>query len=87
MLRHDGGDPRAMHLWIELPKRWTADAFVEEARRRRVRIASASTFAVTPEIPRAVRISIGSPSSIGELESALHVIAGIGEERLQEPVV
>jgi DNA-binding transcriptional MocR family regulator len=87
ILRHDGGDPRAMHLWIELPKRWTADAFVEEARRRRVRIASASTFAVTPEIPRAVRISIGSPSSIGELETALHVIAGIGEERLQEPVV
>ena len=86
MLQHEGGDPRAMHLWIELPKRWTADAFVEEARRRRVRIASASTFAVS-EIPRAVRISIGAPTSIGELEGALSVIAGIGEVRVHEPVV
>ena len=81
------GDPRALHLWLELPKRWTADAFVEEARRRRVRIASASSFAVTPEIPRAVRISIGSPASVPELETALHVIAGISEARTQEPVV
>jgi DNA-binding transcriptional MocR family regulator len=87
MLRHEGGDPRAMHLWIELPRRWTADAFVEEARRRRVRIASASSFAVTPDVPRAIRISIGAPSSIAELETALHVISGIGEERIPEPIV
>jgi DNA-binding transcriptional MocR family regulator len=87
ILSHEGGDPRALHLWIELPKRWTADAFVEEARRRHVRIASASSFAVTSDVPRAVRVSIGAPGSIGELEAALHVIAGIGEERIQEPVV
>ncbi|MEO8378520.1 MAG: PLP-dependent aminotransferase family protein [Acidobacteriota bacterium] len=82
-----GGDPRSLHLWMELPKRWTADAFVEEARRRHVRIASASTFAVTPDVPRAVRISIGCPATVADLESALHVIAGIGEERLAGPVV
>lgn len=87
MLRYEGGDPRAMHLWVELPKRWTADAFVEEARRRRVRIASASSFAVTPDVPRAVRISIGAPGTIAELEVALNVIAGIGEERIREPIV
>ncbi len=87
MLRHEGGDPRAMHLWVELPKRWTADAFVEEARRRRVRIASASSFAVTQDVPRAVRISIGAPGTISELEAALNVIAGIGEERIREPIV
>ena len=81
------GDPRAMHLWVELPKPWTADAFAEEARRRRVRIASASSFAVTAEVPRAVRVSIGSPASAAELETALHVLAGIGEARALEPVV
>jgi DNA-binding transcriptional MocR family regulator len=81
------GDPRALHLWMELSKRWTADSFTDEARRRRVRIASASSFAVTPEIPRAVRISIGTPPTIAELETALHVLAGIGEVRAQEPVV
>jgi DNA-binding transcriptional MocR family regulator len=87
ILPEAGGDPRSLHLWMELPRRWTADAFVDEARRRHVRIASASTFAVTPDVPRAVRISIGAPASIATLEAALHVIAGITEERLQEPVV
>jgi len=87
ILPEAGGDPRSLHLWMELPRRWTADAFAEEARRRHVRIASASTFAATPEIPRAVRISIGAPASVADLEAALHVIAGIGEERLPEPVV
>lgn len=82
-----GGDPRALHLWVPLPKPWTADAFVEEARRRRVRIASASSFAVTPDVPRAVRISFGSPASIAEMESALHILAGISERTLPEPVV
>lgn len=81
------GDPRALHLWLELPRQWTADAFTEEARRRRVRIASASSFAAGDDIPRAVRISIGSPATVAEMETALHVIAGIGEARLQEPVV
>ena len=87
ILGHAGGDPRAMHLWVELPRRWAADAFVEEARRRRVRIAGASSFAVTSDIPRAVRISIGAPATIAELETALHVIGGIHEERIDEPIV
>ena len=87
ILRHEGGDPRAMHLWVEVPKRWTADAFVEEARRRRVRIAGASSFAVTPDVPRAVRLSIGAPATIAELETALHILGGIGEDRVEEMVV
>ncbi|HEX7832358.1 MAG TPA: PLP-dependent aminotransferase family protein [Thermoanaerobaculia bacterium] len=80
------GDVRSGHLWMELPKRWTPDAFADEARRRRVRVASATAFA-TGETPRAVRVCIGSPASVAELESALHVLAGIGEERFDEPVV
>jgi DNA-binding transcriptional MocR family regulator len=81
------GDVRSAHVWLELPKRWSADAFTEEAKRRRVRVASASSFAVGEDVPRAVRISIGTPASVAELESALHVIAGIDEETAQEPVV
>lgn len=81
------GDSHSAHLWLELPKRWTADAFVEEARRRRVRVASGATFAIGDEIPRAVRVSIGSPASVAELEAALHVLAGIDEERHEETVV
>lgn len=82
-----GSDPRSLHLWVELPKRWNPDAFTEEARRRRVRIASASSFAVTGDVPRAVRLSIGAPASVAELETALNVLAGIEEERTPEPVV
>jgi DNA-binding transcriptional MocR family regulator len=80
-------DPRSGHLWLELPKRWTPDAFADEARRRRVRVASATSFAVGSEVPRAVRVCIGNAANVAELESALHVLAGIGEERIDEPVV
>lgn len=80
-------DPRSSHLWVELPPEWTADAFTEEARRRRVRIASASSFAVTDDVPRAVRLCIGAPASMAELDNALHVLAGIEERRAPEPVV
>jgi DNA-binding transcriptional MocR family regulator len=81
------GDARSAHLWLELPKRWSGDAFADEAKRRRVRVASASSFAVGDDVPRAVRISIGAPATVAELESALQVIAGIDEETAQEPVV
>lgn len=87
ILQHASGDVRSPHLWVELPKRWTADAFVEEARRRRVRVAAAASFAVGEDAPRAIRVSIGAPATIAELEQALHVLAGIGERRREEPVV
>jgi DNA-binding transcriptional MocR family regulator len=85
--RTGASDPRSSHLWIELAKRWEADAFADEARRRRVRVASASSFAVTAGVPRAIRLSIGAPSSIAELENALQILSGIEEERRAEPVV
>ncbi|HEX8252004.1 MAG TPA: PLP-dependent aminotransferase family protein [Thermoanaerobaculia bacterium] len=81
------GDPRSSHLWLELPAGWTADPFVEEARRRRVKVVSGAAFAVGDEVPRAVRISIGAPSSVAELETALHTLAGISGERVEETVV
>lgn len=82
------GDVHSSHLWLELPSRWTPDAFAEEARRRRVRVASATSFVVgDADAPRAVRISIGAPATAAELETALHTIAGIGGERVQETVV
>ena len=86
IIAHGSGDPRALHLWMEVPPRWTGDSFAEEARRRKVRVASASSFAVGNEVPRAVRLSIGAPVSVAELETALHVLAEI-DERVAESVV
>jgi DNA-binding transcriptional MocR family regulator len=85
--RIGSSDPRSSHLWVEVPKPWNPDAYAEEARRRRVRVASASSFSVSEDVPRAVRLSIGAPASMAELENALHVLEGIGERRAQEPVV
>lgn len=87
ILSRISGDARSPHLWVELPKRWSAAAFVEEARRRRVRVADAVSFAIGEDVPRAIRVSIGTPVTIAELEQALHVLAGIGEQRREEPVV
>jgi DNA-binding transcriptional MocR family regulator len=81
------GDSRSGHVWLPLPRRWTADGFADEARRRRVRVASASSFAIGDDIPAAVRLSIGAPPTASALEAALTVLAGIGEHRRQEPVV
>ncbi len=87
ILPRASGDPRSPHLWLPIPEPWTPDAFAEEARRRRVRVASATSFAVGSEVPRAVRISIGAPDSIAALETALHILAGIGAERTEETLV
>jgi len=80
------GDPRSAHLWLPLPEQWTPDAFTEEARRRRVRVASATSFAVGKDVPRAIRISIGAPASIADLETALQILANI-EVRTEETLV
>lgn len=85
--RTGASDPRSSHLWIELAKRWNPDAFADEARRRRIRVASASSFAVTGDVPRAIRLSIGAPASVAELENGLHILSGIEEQRRAEPVV
>jgi DNA-binding transcriptional MocR family regulator len=81
------GDARSSHLWLELPERWSADAFVEEARRRRVKVASGAAFAVGGEVPRGVRLSIGAAATLAELETALNILAGIDAARVQETVV
>jgi DNA-binding transcriptional MocR family regulator len=87
LLPRTSSDPRSPHLWIELTKRWTADAFAEEAKRRRVRVASGMSFALGHDAPRAVRVSIGAPSTVAELEHALQILGGIEASRVEDPVI
>jgi len=78
--RHAGSsDERSPHLWIPLPQRWTSESFAAAARARGVRVATASQFAMTKEVPNAIRVSIGAPASAGELESALRVLESLRE--------
>lgn len=50
-------------------------------------MASATSFAVGKDIPNAIRISIGAPASLADLETALQILAGIGEQRTEETLV
>jgi DNA-binding transcriptional MocR family regulator len=48
------------HLWLNLPRRWTADDFTREARLRGIIITPARAFAAGPDAPEAIRVCIGA---------------------------
>lgn len=78
--RHAGSaDERSPHLWLPLPHHWTSESFAAAARARGVSVATAAQFAMTKDVPNAIRISIGAPSSPGELEAALRTLASLRE--------
>lgn len=56
-------DPRAYHLWLELPDTWRADAFVAAASQHGIAVAAGEAFAVSPgHAPNAVRLALASPT-------------------------
>jgi DNA-binding transcriptional MocR family regulator len=63
--------PAAAHLWLTLPEPWRAEEFAAAARRRGVGITPAAAFAAGRQIPNAVRVCIGAPASLAELERGL----------------
>ena len=64
-------DPAASHFWLTLPEPWRADAFAAVAQRHGTRITPAAAFAVGRHAPDAVRICIGMPPTIADLEGGL----------------
>jgi len=81
------GDPRAYHLWLELPDSWRADAFVAAALRARIAITAASAFAVGEgHAPNAVRIALASPS-LDLLGQALRTLRRLAEAGSDEPAM
>jgi DNA-binding transcriptional MocR family regulator len=78
------GDPRAYHLWVELPEPWRAEAFAAAAARHGIAVAPAGAFAVVPgHAPSAVRLALASPP-LDALTDALSTLrrlalAGPGE--------
>lgn len=67
--------PEAAHLWLELPEPWQAETFAAAARRRGVGVTPAAAFAAGRQVPRAVRICIGTPPSLAALERGLTRLA------------
>jgi DNA-binding transcriptional MocR family regulator len=56
-------DPRAYHVWVELPGGWRAESFTAAAAERGIAVAPATAFAVGPgHAPNAVRLALASPT-------------------------
>jgi DNA-binding transcriptional MocR family regulator len=74
--------PCSPHLWVQLPARWTSDAFVAEMRSRGVLIGAASEFRVSDSDSRAVRVCLGTPRTRAGLETGLMRLAEVLSERM-----
>ncbi|WP_394828287.1 PLP-dependent aminotransferase family protein [Pendulispora albinea] len=56
------GDPRAFHVWVELPNTWRADTFAAAAGRLGIALTPASAFTIgAGHAPNAVRLALASP--------------------------
>ncbi|MBD9538908.1 PLP-dependent aminotransferase family protein [Ensifer sp. ENS04] len=72
------GDPRAFHVWLELPSPWRADAFAAAAARAGIAVTPASAFSMTPGYaPNAVRLALALPpiDDLARALSTLHRLA------------
>jgi DNA-binding transcriptional MocR family regulator len=65
----------ALHLWMTLPDPWTDEAFAAEARRRGVLVTPGTGFAIGRPPTEAVRIALGSPRSLAEVQRGLDQLA------------
>lgn len=74
-------DPRAYHLWLELPGEWRAETFVAAASKRGIAICGGSAFAVGPgHAPNAVRIALSAPPRDALLAGLRMLRSLIGED-------
>ncbi len=63
---------RSFHLWLPLPEPWRTEAFVSQARARKVMVSPSEEFVVGREsAPHAVRVCLGATSSRARLEEGL----------------
>jgi len=80
-------DPRAYHLWWELPDTWRADAYVAAAARARIAITAASAFAVGGGYaPNAVRLALAAPP-LDMLAQALRTLRRLAEMGGNDPMM
>jgi DNA-binding transcriptional MocR family regulator len=64
-------DVASPHIWLPLPQQWRAEDFIEAALAQGITIAPTHSFVVgRRSLPHAVRLCIGSPSSVETLQIA-----------------
>lgn len=67
--------PASMHLWLDLPRRTAARDLVQHLTALDVRITPGAAFGIG-SAPNSVRLALGAPIDRGDLERALHILAG-----------
>lgn len=72
------GETTCNFRWLLLPAKWNSQDFEIEAKKRGVQIFCADRFAIGKTIPpKAIRISISSPSSKTELENGINILKSL----------
>jgi len=71
-----GSSEHAMHLWVEVPEPWRANAFVAEAYARGVAVNRPDEFAVGRRhaVPQAIRVCIAGMEDEETLRRALRIL-------------
>ncbi|PRC91623.1 PLP-dependent aminotransferase family protein [Solimicrobium silvestre] len=65
--------PSSYYLWLELPEELRSDQVAADLERVGVLVTTAEPFAVTPNVPHALRLALGS-ISFDVLDDALHKV-------------
>lgn len=71
------GDCEAIHLWLDLPPHWPAERIRDAAQARGLSLVGSEAFAVAPDAPSGLRLSLGGTAKRGVLEQALRGVAAI----------
>ena len=75
------GDRYSLCRWLVLPAAWTGERFEREALRHGVRVLGAQHFAVGRKPwQEGVRLAIGAPRNLDQLEQPLTTIKGLLED-------
>lgn len=74
--------PEGFHLWLSLPQPWTRGEFARHVKEHGVHVVPSDGFAVGRALPEAVRVCLGGPVSVQELQGSL----GTLRDALLEPL-
>ena len=77
ILPHAKGSPEGIHIWLDTPAHWPGDRLREVAQSRGLSLVTAEAFAVGPQAPAGLRISLGGPAKQSVLRQALQGVAAI----------
>lgn len=73
--------PGSMHVWLNLPQRWTGSTFVEAAEEEGVLLRSAAQFAVDDQpTPNCVRLSLSTPAAVSDVRRGLEIVSALLEK-------